>query len=365
MSRNIIVAGGGILGCMTAMSLIQRGHQVTLVERGQIGGHAQGEASWAAAGILFPLLPWAYVEPVNRLAVASMRTYGELCQRLLEDTGIDPEYQLDGMLLLPDYKREQALAWASQYGFAEQAAAPAHSFAANLYDDSMWLPEVAHVRPPVLLAALKQWLLQQGAAILENTELLPLAAAPGSDRLTRWQTRAGRDLEADAFVLTAGAWSGLLLGDQQPLPIKPMRGQMLLYAQPPQQKLTHIVFREGFYMVPRRDGLILAGSCLEDVGFDHAVTDDMGNQLAAKAAALLPELADAPILAHWSGFRPGSPDNVPTIAAHPRYKNLYINSGHFRYGLTMAPASAELLADLVQDNASEGELAAYAYRAAE
>lgn len=364
MSRNIIVAGGGILGCMTAMSLIQHGHQVTLVERGHIGGHARGEASWAAAGILFPLLPWAYVEPVNRLAVASMRAYGALCQRLLEDTGIDPEYQQDGMLLLPDYKREQALAWTAQYGFDEHAAAPAHSFAADR-QQAMWLPEVAHVRPPVLLAALRQWLQQQGATILDNTELLPLAADEGTDHLTRWPTRAGRDLEADAFVLTAGAWSGLLLGDQQPLPIKPMRGQMLLYAQPHQQKLTHIVFREGFYMVPRRDGLILAGSCLEDVGFDHAVTDDMGRQLADKAAALLPELADAPVLAHWSGFRPGSPDNVPTIAAHPRYKNLYINSGHFRYGLTMAPASAELLANLVKGSATGDELAAYAYRAAQ
>jgi glycine oxidase len=364
MSRNIIVAGGGILGCMTAMSLIQHGHRVTLVERGQIGGHARGEASWAAAGILFPLLPWAYVEPVNRLAVASMRAYGALCQRLLEDTGVDPEYQQDGMLLLPDYKREQALAWTVQYGFEEHAAAPVDSFAADR-PHAMWLPEVAHVRPPVLLAALRQWLIQQGATILDNTELLPLAATQEATHVTHWPTRAGRDLEADAFVLTAGAWSGLLLADQQPLPIKPMRGQMLLYAQPPKQKLTHIVFREGFYMVPRRDGLILAGSCLEDVGFDHAVTDDMGRQLAGKAAALLPELADAPVLAHWSGFRPGSPDNVPTIAAHPRYQNLYINSGHFRYGLTMAPASAELLANLVQGSATGDELAAYAYRAAE
>ena len=71
------------------------------------------------------------------------------------------------------------------------------------------------------------------------------------------------------------------------------------------------------------------------------------NSLHAKAAAILPELADLPILKHWSGLRPGTPENLPTIAAHPQIENLYLNTGHFRYGLTMAPGSAKIVAALI------------------
>ena len=117
-----------------------------------------------------------------------------------------------------------------------------------------------------------------------------------------------------------------------------MRGQMLLYRLAP-DRLPHIRYREDFYLIPRRDGHILAGSTVEDVGFDKSTTASTAAQLAAKAAALLPALADAPIVKHWSGLRPGSPDNIPVIARHPHIENLYLNTGHFRYGVTMAPAT--------------------------
>jgi glycine oxidase len=70
-------------------------------------------------------------------------------------------------------------------------------------------------------------------------------------------------------------------------------------------------------------------------------------ELQAKAEAIMPSLKNAPIIKHWSGLRPGTPDNLPTIAQHPTIQNLYLNTGHFRYGLTMAPASAERVAKLV------------------
>src|SRR5512139_3946501 len=112
---------------------------------------------------------------------------------------------------------------------------------------------------------------------------------------------------------------------------KPMRGQMLLYRLA-EQPLSHILYREDFYLIPRLDGHILAGSTVEDVGFDKSTTQDAAAELAAKACALLPELARAPLVKHWSGLRPGSPDNLPVIARHPQFDNLYLNTGHFRYG---------------------------------
>jgi glycine oxidase len=58
---------------------------------------------------------------------------------------------------------------------------------------------------------------------------------------------------------------------------------------------------------------------------------------------VLPQLQGMPVVQHWAGLRPASPHNIPTIARHPLLDNLYINSGHFRYGVTMAPASVEIL----------------------
>ena len=129
-----------------------------------------------------------------------------------------------------------------------------------------------------------------------------------------------------------------------------MRGQILLYDlsnQAMQDLPANIIYQDGFYLVPRRDGYLLAGSTLEDVGFDTRTTEDVKQALKTKAESILPVLKDMPIHKHWSGLRPGTPDNLPTIAAHPTIENLYLNTGHFRYGLTMAPESARRLAELI------------------
>jgi len=179
--------------------------------------------------------------------------------------------------------------------------------------------------------------------MLEHTELVPLMQ---TKELNTWQTVSGEILAADQFVVTSGAWSFELLKETSAkLNIKPMRGQILLYK--PQKNLEQIVFKEGFYLIPRRDGYLLAGSTLEDVGFDTGITEVVRAEISLKAEAIMPALKGIPIIKHWSGLRPGTPDNLPTISAHPTIKNLYLNTGHFRYGLTMAPASAALVAALM------------------
>ena len=199
-------------------------------------------------------------------------------------------------------------------------------------------------KSPHLLKALRVALERRGIELLEHTELKPL---PISTRMQCWETQAGKRLEADRFVVTSGAWSfELLRANALKLNIKPMRGQIVLYEQPADGP-AHMVFHEGFYMVPRKDGVLLAGSTLEDVGFDPTTTDSVREELRIKAEAVLPSLKGRPILKHWSGLRPGTPENLPTIAAHPQIENLFLNTGHFRYGLTMAPCSAKMIAALV------------------
>ncbi len=347
MAKKIIVVGGGIVGCLTALALRDRGCQVTLVERNVVAAQTSGESSWAGAGILFPLLPWMYKDAVNQLAMAGAKLYPALCERLLNETGIDPEYTQSGMQILPNFNQiiadeAAAIHWCESYQIPVEKKA-----------NGLLLPTIAQVRPPHLLQALRQLMIQNGVTLLENTQLEPLAS---SEKINSWRTisslhNTGLVLEADAFVVTSGAWSFDLLKDTAAnLNIKPMRGQILLYDvsnQPVPEKLEHIIYSNGFYLVPRRDGLLLAGSTLEDVGFDKNTTEEVKQELKTKAEAIMPSLKHAPILKHWSGLRPGTPDNLPTIAVHPSIKNLYLNTGHFRYGLTMAPASAEKVVALI------------------
>ncbi len=344
MKPHAVIIGAGVLGCLSALSLTERGWRVTLVDQGQAGL----ESSWAGGGILFPLLPWNYSEPVNRLALAGMARHGALCDLLLEETGIDPQYWRCGMEILPPLNLEAALQWCKD-----------HAFTCEERGSSLWLPEVAQARNPRLMQALKALVRLSGITLVEHSTMQPLAATQG--RITRWTDTEGRCYEADVFVVTAGAWSKTLLGEHgKNLDMKPMRGQMLLYRTAP-DTLDHIQYREDFYLIPRLDGHILAGSTVEDVGFDKSTTADTAAALAKKAIRVLPALAEASVVKHWSGLRPGSADNIPVIDRHPQFDNLYLNTGHFRYGVTMAPESAELLAALICGEPPGLDLTPYAY----
>ena len=279
-----------------------------------------------------------YKDEVNQLAMAGAKLYPALCKRLLDETGIDPEYSQSGLQILPTFDEKAAVNWCAQYQI------PVVKITSGLL-----LPTISQVRPPHLLQALRQMLIQQNVTLLEHIELAPLQlkSLKNSETITGWRTNTGAVLEADAYVVTSGAWSFELLKETAAkLDIKPMRGQILLFENV-SEKPENIIYSNGFYLVPRRDGLLLAGSTLEDVGFDTRTTILVKQDLKTKAESILPSLKRATIRKHWSGLRPGTPDNLPTIEAHPTIKNLYLNTGHFRYGLTMAPASAARIAKLV------------------
>jgi glycine oxidase len=346
MSKHVVIVGGGIVGCMTAMELIDRGHEVTIVERHQIASQTSGESSWAGGGIVFPLLPWMYSDAVNELTQYGAAQYQQICERLTKETLLPTGFHETGFLILPNFDTKAALSWCETHHQAFHKVKSQDFDVAHAEDeDALWMPNVCQIRPPYLMSALRQWLVQHQVNLLENTELKPL---DNTSCLTEWEALDGRVIKADQFVVTSGAWSFQLLKSvANHLKIKPMRGQILLY-QPP-NNLNQIIYKNGFYMIPRQDGYLLAGSTLEDVGFDASTTDAVRDEIAAKAEAIMPSLKDQPIIKHWSGLRPGTPDNLPTISAHPDIQNLFLNTGHFRYGLTMAPASAKLVADIMDN----------------
>ena len=396
---DFIIAGGGLMGLLTARELRQTGARVTLVERGATGQ----ESSWAGGGILSPLYPWRCPEPVTALVRWSQACYPELTRSLADETGMDVEWIQNGLLILDSGEKERALAWARQSGSRLNLISCTEILQheprlAAVADEALWLPDVAQVRNPRLLKALRHSLLASGVVIKEHAEITGLIV--DDDHVEGVETTGG-PIMAPKVVIATGAWSNSLLKNQGRLRhpalsmdgrisrtqdalerpsgdtcasgrmpkcgerrdaqappsmhlgflggIAPVRGQMILFRAVP-GLVSRIVVHKGHYVIPRRDGRVLAGSTVEYAGFDKSTTDQALAELYQVAVALVPALGRHEIEHHWAGLRPGSAkerDGVPYIGEHPRVRGLLVNTGHFRNGVVMAPASARLLADII------------------
>lgn len=350
----LAVIGGGIIGMVTARELARRGLAVTVYERGRVGA----EASWAGAGVLSPLPPWHYPPPVQQLARASQALYPDIAAQLLADTGIDPQWTPSGLLVL-DGDADAAHDWARQAAARVDdldAAAVRALEPALTPHRALRLPDVAHIRNPRLLRALHADLARRAVEVREHTPVIALDT--DGTRVLGLRTAAGL-MGCEGVVIAAGPWSGELLEGLWRPQVSPVRGQMLVF-EAPAGLLGHVVLTpDGHYLVPRRDGRILVGSSVEHAGFDRGVTPEVGATLAGLAAQLLGALRGLNPIAQWAGLRPFTPTGVPIIGRHPDIENLWLATGHYRNGLTLAPATAALLADLIGGTAPELDAAPY------
>jgi glycine oxidase len=325
----VAVIGGGVIGLLSALRLAQHGHEVRVVERGEPGR----EASWAAAGILGAQGEAERRGPFLDFCLRSLELYPALAAEL-GDIGFSRCGAL--RLAFTEAEAEQLRAqqaWQSAAGLrAELLSHPGARLA-------LWQPDDGVVDNRKLTRALR--------SALDGARVRVLRARAVRLRFTRGAleaVEAEREVvPARAAVVAAGAWSAEIAGSGiAPDALVPVRGQMIAYdASPP----ATVLFGGGGYAVPR-PGRVLVGATVEHEGFDRRTTDEGMASLRQVAARLLPELAPMEPTDHWAGLRPGTRDGLPLIGR--TLPGVVVATGHYRNGILLAPATAELVVQLVE-----------------
>ncbi|HZN35870.1 MAG TPA: glycine oxidase ThiO [Pirellulaceae bacterium] len=366
--HDVLIIGGGVIGLSLAWDLARHGRSVQVIDQGEPGR----EASWAGAGILPAAVRRTDQHPYEQLYGLAGELHSDWARDLHAATGIDNGYRRCGGLYLARTPGETAAlaAWAAalrdegievQQLSADRLAGLEPKLAVAQQSGRsaapcFHVPGEAQLRNPRHLQALSLACRAAGVTIASNTAASGAVITAG--QVEAIETSAG-PLRAGQYCFTAGAWTGQLLSQLGiSVGIVPIRGQMVLFrcAEPP---VRHIINEGSRYLVPRDDGRLLAGSTEEEVGFDKRTTDDAIAELTRFARSLIPALAGAEIEQTWAGLRPGSFDGLPYLGRLPGLPNAFIASGHFRSGLSLSPATAVVMSQLIRDEPTEIDLAPF------
>ena len=338
---DVLVVGGGIVGLLSALELTQRQKSVTLIDAPSLFP----PASWAGGGILTPLFAWRYSDAMTRLSVDAVPRFERLLDALDPGGAVAAELLHRGGVWVSVQGQEcdKAQAWAERWHIPVEPRS-ARGLMENFRPDTgLLFPEQGNIRNPGLLKRLRQTLLRKGVRF-ENAQVERLCQRPGGLQLT---ASDGRCWQSEQVLLSAGASMRVLLdGLGIRLPVFPAKGEMLLYQMAPGQVPAVMLTDEG-YLIPRNDGAVLVGSTLRKGDASCYPTVQGRYQLEAVAARLWPQLAEHKPRFHWAGVRPGCERDVPFLGAVPGMPGVYAAAGHFRNGLVSAPASAELLAQIM------------------
>lgn len=361
MNKDVIIVGGGVIGCSIALKLVAAGLSVAVIERGRVGC----EASRAAAGMLAAQSEISSVGPFFDLCLQSRSMYREFTANLTEVSGIDVEYKDDGLLCvtLEDEDLEQSMRWVSwqtEAGLAlerlsRSATRDLEPAVTESVAGAVFIPGDHQVDNRRLMDALDIAIRRAGVQLIEGAEVSALTTQ--RSRVTG-VVSGGQRLGAGLTVVAAGAWSSRLL---EPLgmnvKVVPARGQMIA-VKGPRCPIERVLHSRKVYLVPRQDGRILIGASVEYAGFEKAVTVDGIGSLLSAALEVVPSLRDFEVTEVWSGLRPDTSDHLPVIGAG--VEGLVLAVGHFRNGILLAPVTAELTAELIMTGRSPDVLSAFA-----
>ena len=409
MSKHVVVIGGGVIGAACAHYLCDAGWRVTILDRGQFGqacSHANcgyvcpshvlplampGAISSAMAAMFvrnsplrvkarFSLSHWrwllAFARRCNRrdmleagraiqpLLQSSRKLYAELVQ-----LGIECEWQTRGLLFVFHSKSGMEHYAATDELMRTEFGVPARPFHGDALCElepaikpglgGGWLYETdAHLRSDRLMQSWRTRLIERGVTLREGCEVKGFVRDGG--RASAVATTTG-EVHADAFVLAAGALTPFLndgLGCR--IPIQPGKGYSITTARPARCPTLPMIFEEHRVAVtPFADGYRI-GSMMEFVGYDTSIKPTRIAFLRETAARYLHDPIGEPVQEQWFGWRPMTPDSLPLIGFSPAMSNVLIAAGHNMLGLSMAPATGRLVAEML--DGSEPHLSPLPYR---
>jgi glycine oxidase len=353
ISHDVIIIGGGIIGGSIAWELARRGLHPLVLDRQEAGR----EASWAAAGMLQTAPESADGFPLVPLARASLALYPEFVAAIEADSGRTVGLRRTGAMEIffsSDAARELSTLIALHHGLGLPAEAlpldealeiePAlsrHTQAAAL------LPQECALDSRALTDAVLAAAVAGGAVVLAGVGVESLIV---NGARVEGVIAAGHRFAADHVILAAGAFSSRLDAARRYAPTRPVRGQMvaLLSSAPP---IRRVLRSTRGYIVPRDDARpqrLVAGSTLENAGYEKRVTPEGIARVLEAAQEIVPDLAAAEIVETWSGLRPDTPDHLP-ILGPTDLEGLTIATGHFRNGILLAPITAKLIAEWITE----------------
>jgi D-amino-acid dehydrogenase len=410
MGQHAVIVGGGVIGAACAHYLRQAGLQVTIVEKQEFGsGCSHGNcglicpshvlplagpgAAWATLRTLFqPNSPlkvrlrwdpalWSWLLGfAGRCNQRDLLAGGRAIQGLLNSSralyeglfhselhGV--EWESRGLLFvfrtaagLEHFTATEQLL-RNEFGLAAtcHAGAALQELEPALHSDLAggWHFETdGHLRPDKLLRAWRGLLESRGVQIREHS---PLTSLKSSGRqVTAVVTPAG-ELAADVVVVAAGAWTPQLERELRcVVPIQPGKGYSLTLPRPERPPRIPLIFEEHRVAVTPFETGYRIGSTMEFAGYDTSLNRGRLRLLRESAALYLKERPAEPVLEEWWGWRPMTPDSVPLIGRCPAFENVYLAAGHNMLGLSMAPATGKLIAELVRGESPHVDPAPYA-----
>ncbi len=380
LSAEVVVIGGGVIGSAVAFYLSREGAEVLLVEAEDIASGASG----ACDGFLS--LQTKSLGPHLHLALESLGLYRELAGEL----GPDIEFRQEGGLLLATSQDQMKVLKERAKELAD------HGVEVELLGISelkSMLPEVgkevkggsfcaleAQVNPLALVLRLVERAKEMGARVMTGCRVENIVVA--NDRVREVHTNSGV-IRSRRVVCAAGVGSNeighMIIVD---VPVLPQKGQILV-TEPRDQSLKPIVYAAeylgaktglealtpgdevamklglGFTCEQTVSGNFLLGSTREFAGFDRNTTPEGMKAIAANAVRYLPFLGDLDVIRSFAGLRPCSPDGLPILGTVKGVKGFFLATGHSGDGVSLAPVTGKVLADLVLDGKAELDIAPF------
>lgn len=362
--RDLLVIGGGVIGCTIAWEAAQRGLRVTVIERGEVGRGA----THAAGGMLAPLSEADGESPFLRLCCRSAELYPGFVAKLHDAVGLDVEYRTEGTLFLSlsetdDEELESRFRWQRDGGMSIERLTRSNLLQLEpaLNPRVRWgllFPNDRQVNNRRLITAVYAAACGAGVEFRTNTNVERLMIGKDEGHpVVQGVLADGNLVDAERVVIAAGSWS-CRIADAPGTGIVPIRGQMIAVRNsiPP---VRHTVYSRRGYLVPRLDGRLIAGSTTENAGFECHNTAGGLSAVITTATEIVPRFSDQPIVETWAGLRPRAVDHLPVLGPDAQIRGLIHATGHYRNGILLAPLTAQVVGDLLTGSVPEFDLSPF------